>query len=277
MPDRRPASGKELRERLRVTPGTKVDLERIDPAETHGHTKAGADVVLAEDLGRLESLQERLWASAAGAVLIVLQGIDTSGKGGTIGHVMSAFNPQGCSVVGFKVPTPEELARDYLWRIHRAVPARGHITIFDRSHYEDVLVVRVHGLVPAAVWRRRFAEINDFERLLARSGTTIVKFFLHISREEQHERLQARLDAPDKRWKFRRRDLDERARWDEYREAYEDALSRCATEDAPWFLIPSDHKWFRNLAVASILADMLDDLDLHYPPPEEDLEGLVVE
>jgi PPK2 family polyphosphate:nucleotide phosphotransferase len=260
-----------------VAPGGKVDLARLDASETHGHDKDGADEVLAEDLARLESLQERLWASSARAVLIVLQGIDTAGKGGTIRHVMSSFNPQGCRVVGFKVPTPEELSHDYLWRVHQEVPGRGTIAIFDRSHYEDVLVVRVHELVPAEVWRGRYAEINDFERLLAGSGTTIMKFFLHISKEEQRERLQARLADPEKRWKFRRGDLDERARWDDYQAAYEDALSRCSTAEAPWYVIPSDRKWFRNLAVASIVADTLDGLDLHYPAPAEDLTGLVVE
>ena len=260
-----------------VARGSKVDLARFDPSDTHGHVKDGADEVLAEDLARLESLQERLWASAARAVLIVLQGIDTAGKGGTIRHVMSAFNPQGCSVVGFKVPTPEELSHDYLWRVHRQVPGRGSVAIFDRSHYEDVLVVRVHELVPAQVWRRRYDEINDYERLLAGSGTTVMKFFLHISKDEQRERLQARLADPAKRWKFRRGDLDERAHWDDYQSAYEDALSRCSTPDAPWYVIPADRKWFRNLAVASIVADTLDELDLRYPTPTEDLTGLVVE
>ncbi|MDQ3408027.1 MAG: polyphosphate kinase 2 family protein, partial [Chloroflexota bacterium] len=217
------------------------------------------------------------WAGKGGALLIVLQGIDTAGKDGTLRHVMTAFNPQGCSVIGFGVPTEEELAHDYLWRIHRHTPGRGTIAIFNRSHYEDVLVVRVHDLVPAEVWRRRYDQINAFEAQLAASGTTILKFFLWISPEEQRERLQARIDTPDKRWKFERGDIDERKHWDDYRRAYEAALSRCSTDPAPWYVIPSDRKWFRNLAVAEILVDTMEKMDLTYPPADDDIASIVVE
>ena len=190
---------------------------------------------------------------------------------------MSAFNPQGCSVTPFKAPSADELAHDYLWRIHRAMPGKGEIVVFNRSHYEDVLVVRVHDLVPKEVWSRRYDQINAFERLLVEEGTTILKFFLYIDRDEQRARLQARLDDPSKRWKFRLGDLEERKRWDDYTAAYEDMLDRCSTDDAPWYVIPANRKWFRNLAVAEILADTLDDLNPRYPEPEEDLAGVVVE
>jgi PPK2 family polyphosphate:nucleotide phosphotransferase len=269
--------GKELRERLRVAPGAGLDLSTFDPDETFGHEKDTSAELLEDGRTRLEESQERLWAGRQHSVLVILQGIDTSGKDGTLRHVATAFNPQGCHVVGFGVPTPDELAHDYLWRVHRHTPAKGTITIFNRSHYEDVLVVRVHELVPQSVWQARYEQINEFEELLAESGTTIVKFFLHISKDEQRERLQARLDAPDKRWKFRRADLDERKRWGEYIAAYEEALARCSTDAAPWYVIPADRKWFRNLAVAEILATTLDDLDLRYPEPEAGLDGLVVE
>ncbi len=271
------ALGADLAKRLRVRPGSKVKLASIDPAETHGHDKAGAAATLQASHDRLESLQERLWAGKGGALLIVLQGIDTAGKDGTLRHVMTAFNPQGCSVIGFGVPTEEELAHDYLWRIHRHTPGRGTIAIFNRSHYEDVLVVRVHDLVPAEVWRRRYDQINAFEAQLIASGTTILKFFLWISPDEQRERLQARIDTPDKRWKFERGDIDERKHWDDYRRAYEAALSRCSTDPAPWYVIPSDRKWFRNLAVAEILVVTMEKMDLTYPPADDDIASIVVE
>ena len=263
---------------LRVRPGSKVQLSKVDPGATHGFAKETADTVLAEDLERLRDLQERLWAEGKRRILIVLQGIDTAGKGGTIEHVMGAFNPQGCHVHGFKVPTPDELAHDYLWRIHARVPRNGEISIFDRSHYEQVLIVRVAGLEPEAQWRRHYDEINAFERLLVDEGTLILKFFLLIDRDEQRERIQARLDDPNKRWKFRMADLDTRAQWDAYIEAYEEMLERCSTDDAPWFVIPSNRKWFRNLAVARIVADALDDLKPAYPePPEPIPAGLTIE
>jgi PPK2 family polyphosphate:nucleotide phosphotransferase len=273
----KPLTGSALRDRLLVSPGDKVRLAKVDPGETFGHAKDEVAPVIQAGLDRLTALQERIWAEGKHAVLIVLQGIDTAGKDGAIGHVMSAFNPQGCTVTGFKAPTPDELAHDYLWRVHRVTPGHGTIGIFNRSHYEDVLVVRVHDLVPRAVWRRRYAEIEAFEQLLADSGTTIIKFFLHISPDEQRQRLQARLDDPTKRWKFQKGDLAERKLWPQYQAAYEDALSRCSTRVAPWYIIPADHKWFRDLAVAEIVGETLADLKPRYPAASPDLVGLKVE
>lgn len=265
----------ELRTAFRVAPRTRVDLSRIDPAETLGRDKARAQEELATGLERLRDLQERLWAEQKHKVLVVLQGIDAAGKGGTIEHVMGAFNPAGCPVTSFKAPSEEERAHDFLWRVHRRTPATGEIAIFDRSHYESVLVERVRGLVPRGVCERRYDHINAFERLLADEGTTIVKFFLYIDRDEQRERFQARYDDPTKRWKFRLGDLEERERWDDYIAAFEDALSRCSTERAPWYVVPANRKWFRNLAVAAILGDVLEELDPRYPVPDLP-EGLVI-
>jgi PPK2 family polyphosphate:nucleotide phosphotransferase len=276
MPDAKTPKGDRLGDLLRVRPGSTVDLSKIDPSNTFGHSKDSAETELARGLERLESLQERLWATKGGQILIVLQGIDTAGKDGTVRHVMSAFNPQGCEVVGFVVPTPEEAAHDYLWRHHQHTPAAGWISIFNRSHYESVLVVRVHDLVPQSTWKRRYRQINDWERMLTEEGTTVLKFFLLIDSDEQRDRLQARLDTPDKRWKFSSADLRERQLWDQYIKAFEEALSRCSTEWAPWYVIPSNHKWFRNFAVAEILADTMDDLKLEYPAAEEGIEDLVV-
>jgi PPK2 family polyphosphate:nucleotide phosphotransferase len=274
---RRTAStGPRLRDELRVAPGATVRLADIDPGATFGRSKQSAAAELARDLARLTDLQERLWAEHRHKVLVVLQGIDTAGKGGTIEHVMGAFNPLGCPVHAFKVPTETELAHDYLWRVHARVPGNGEITIFDRSHYEEVLVVRVMGLVSEERWRRRYDQINAFERLLADEGTTILKFFLYIDRNEQRARFQARLDDPDKRWKFRMGDLETRKHWDDYIAAYEEALSRCSTDLAPWFVIPANKKWFRNLAVAQVLADTLTDLDPRYPPADEEIPGDLV-
>jgi PPK2 family polyphosphate:nucleotide phosphotransferase len=272
-----PSRSRSLRERVQVKPGTTVRLARIDPNETHGHDRARAQAELAAGLERLTDLQDRLWAEQKHPVLIVLQGIDAAGKDGSVKHVMSAFNPMGCTVTSFKVPTPIELAHDYLWRVHQRTPGKGEIAIFNRSHYEDVLVVRVHDIVPKAVWSERFDQINAFEELLASSGTTIVKFFLWIDKDEQKQRFQDRLDDPSKNWKFRLADLTERGLWNDYVAAFEDALSRCSTAAAPWYVIPSNKKWFRNLAIANILADTLDELNPQYPPSEEDLTGVVVE
>jgi PPK2 family polyphosphate:nucleotide phosphotransferase len=272
---RRPSTS--LRDALRIAPGSKVRLETVDANATHGRAKARATGQLQKGLDRLTDLQDRLWAESKHPVLIVLQGIDAAGKDGTVRHVMTAFNPMGCLVTSWKAPTPIELAHDYLWRIHQRTPGKGEISIFNRSHYEDVLVVRVHELVPKDVWSKRYDQINEFERLLTTSGTTILKFFLWIDRDEQRARFQARLDDPDKRWKFRVRDLEERKLWDSYVAAFEDMLERCSTADAPWYLIPSNRKWFRNLAVADIVADVLDDLKPEYPPCPDDLTGVVVE
>ena len=257
-----------LRSHLVVTPDTRVDLAAIDPDETYGHHRdSAATTAKAErDHDRLESLQERVWAERKHRILVILQGIDAAGKDGTISHVMSAFNPQGVRIVPFGVPNAVELAHDYLWRIHAATPSAGEIAVFNRSHYESVLVERVDGLIPERVWRRRYRHINEFERLLSDEGTTVVKFFLHISREEQRERIQARYDDPTKRWKFKLGDLRERERWNAYQEAFDDALSTCSTRRAPWYVIPANRKWFRNLAVANILADILEDLRPQYPP-----------
>jgi PPK2 family polyphosphate:nucleotide phosphotransferase len=261
----------DLRSRLRVVPGTTVDLGSFDPGATFGTTKAGSAADLRTGIERLTSLQDRLWAEGRHPVLVVLQGIDAAGKDGTVGHVMSAFNPQGCTVTPFKVPVGPEVTHDYLWRVHARTPGRGEIAIFNRSHYEDVLVVRVHGLVPRETWSRRYRQINDWERMLVEEGTTIVKFCLVIDRDEQRTRLQDRLDDPTKRWKFRLGDLAERKLWADYQAAFEEALTRCSTEWAPWYLIPANHNWFRNLAVARILGDVLEDLRPTYPPIEEAL------
>jgi PPK2 family polyphosphate:nucleotide phosphotransferase len=273
----RTVSTRKLGDALRVKPGSKVSLKDIDAGQTFGHDKAGAVETEAALEARLTSLQERLWAEAKHPVLIVLQGIDAAGKDGTIRHVMDAFNPQGCSVVGFKVPTPLELAHDYLWRVHPNTPAKGTISIFNRSHYEDVLVVRVHELVPETVWRPRYRHINEWERMLTDEGTTIIKLFLYIDRDEQRQRLEARRDDPTKSWKFSSRDLAERELWDRYVEAFEECLERTSTSYAPWHLVPANRKWFRNLAVSRIVAETLEALDPQYPPPEPGSGDLVVE
>src|SRR5450432_1294358 len=256
---------RRLRDLLRVEPGTKVRLDRIDPSETHGHNKSDSEKELADGLLRLAGLQDRLWAEARHPVLVVLQGIDAAGKDGTLGHVMNAFSPQGCPVTDFKVPSPLEISHDYLWRVHQHAPAKGEIAIFNRSHYEDVLVVRVHDLVPKMVWKKRYDQINEWEQMLVDEGTTIVKFFLLIDRDEQRRRLQDRYDDPTKHWKFKMGDLAERALWDDYSRAFDEALSRCSTAAAPWYLIPANRNWFRNLAVSEILGDVLADLKPAYP------------
>ena len=266
-----------LRDRLLVKPGSTVNLADVDPNETFGHVKVTAEVRVAADLERLTSLQERLWAEHRHRVLIVLQGIDASGKDGTITHVMRAFNPLGCRVVGFGVPNPVELAHDYLWRVHQVVPGNGEISVFNRSHYEAVLVERVHSLVPQEVWSRRYDKINAFEQMLVEEGTTILKFFLHIDRDEQKRRLQARVSNPTKRWKFKMGDLAERKLWADYMAAFNEALMRCSTEQAPWFVIPANHNWFRNLAVGDIAAASLDALDPKYPPGEQIPKDLKIE
>jgi PPK2 family polyphosphate:nucleotide phosphotransferase len=268
----------DFRRALRVEPGTRVRLAKRDHGDTLGWDKERAEPATDRQLDRLAELQDQLWAEAKRAVLVVLQGIDAAGKDGTIKKVMTAFNPQGSPVTSFKVPSTEELAHDYLWRVHKAVPRKGEIGIFNRSHYEDVLVVRVHDLVSRSVWSQRYEEINAFEHHLAANGTTVVKFFLAIDREEQRERFQARYDDPTKRWKFSMGDLDERKRWDDYQAAFDDALSKTSTDVAPWYVIPANRKWFRNLAVATILADTIADLKPAYPPVAADVPAdLVIE
>jgi len=268
----------ELSRRLRVKPGAKVDLADIDPAGTHGFEKGkDLEAALAKNIARIDELQYLMYAEHRRALLVVLQGIDASGKDGTIRHVMTGFNPQGCRVTPFKAPTPEELAHDFLWRIHHAVPGKGDVAIFNRSHYEDVLVVRVHELVPAPVWKRRYDQINDFERYLAENDVVIVKFFLHISKDEQKRRLERRLEDSTRQWKVALSDFEERKRWKDYQRAYDDAITRCNTKEAPWYVVPADKKWFRNLAVSQVLVETLEALDMHFPKPTVDLSRVKVE
>jgi len=268
------SSSRSLRNRLRVKPGSRVNLGKWDPGDTFGWSRDDAAEATANDLERLANLQERLYAESKHGLLIVLQGIDAAGKDGTVKHVMTGFNPAGVSVTSFKAPSAAELAHDYLWRIHQRTPGKGEVSIFNRSHYEDVLVVRVHGFAPEEVWRRRYDQINAFEQRLVDEGTTILKFFLLISPDEQLERFQDRIDDPTKRWKFKAADLEERTLWDRYIVAFDAVLSRCSTESAPWYVIPANRKWFRNLAVAQIIAETLDELDPQYPPGEPGIEAL---
>jgi len=228
-----------------------------------------AEALLERNKRRIFDLQEALYAERRRALLVVLQGTDTSGKDGTIRHVFSGVNPQGCRVTSFKVPSADEAAHDFLWRVHREVPARGLIGVFNRSHYEDVLVVRVHGLVPKDVWKRRYGQINRFEEHLAENGVRVIKFFLHVSRDEQEKRLEARRRDPRKRWKVNPGDEKERRFWGRYREAYEDALERCSTPEAPWFVVPADRKWVRNAFVSQAVADTLEDMDPRFPGKEK--------
>jgi PPK2 family polyphosphate:nucleotide phosphotransferase len=246
----------------------------VDPDASPGADRKRAEDELADLRDRLEDLQERLWAEGTRSLLLVLQGMDTSGKGGTVGHVFSSMNPAGVDVAAFKNPTDEELAHDFLWRIEQRLPDPGEIVVFDRSHYEDVLVVRVHGLVDEPTWQARYDRINEFERRVVEAGTTIVKCFLHISYDEQRERLLARLDDPTKHWKFRERDIDERELWPDYMATYDDAIARCSTDEAPWFVIPADHKWYRDWAVGTVLVDTLERMDPRYPPTDLDVPAL---
>ncbi len=262
-------------DQFRINSDSKIDLVKYD-AGYHGDYENEEAVAneLMDYSQRLSELQGLLYAENKHALLIVLQAMDAGGKDGTIHHVMSALNPQGCSVVSFKVPTPDELAHDYLWRVHQHTPRKGQITVFNRSHYEDVLVVRVHELVPKATWSKRYNEINAFERLLVNSGTTIVKFFLHIDKDEQLKRFSDRLEEPGKQWKISESDYTEREYWDDYQAAYRDALSKCSFEYAPWYVIPANHKWFRDLAVSQILVETLEGLEMKYPQPTVDLTAI---
>ncbi len=267
----------ELSKRFIVKPDTKVKLSEWDPNDTAGFKKKKeAKSAMAENLKRLAELQYRLYAEDKRAVLVVLQAMDAGGKDGTIRHVMGPLNPQGCPVTSFKAPTKEELAHDFLWRIHRAVPPKGAIGIFNRSHYEDVLVVRVHKLVPKSVWSERYEQINAFEEALAAGGVCILKFYLHISKDEQLERFKSRLAEPDKHWKASPQDFEERKYWDDYMSAFEAVLSKCSTSYAPWFIIPANKKWFRNLAVSQILVEALAALDPQFPEPEFDVSKIEV-
>lgn len=241
----------------RVAPGKTMRLAEHDTADTAGWTKEKAQARMDELGTEMAALQELLYGAAQHSLLIVLQGMDTSGKDGAISHVMAPINPQGCAVTSFKQPTATDLAHDFLWRIHPYAPARGMIGIFNRSHYEDVLVARVHDLVPKAVWKGRYGHINAWEALIADADTLILKFFLHISKGEQEERLLAREKDPDKAWKLDVLDWQERAHWDAYQEAYADALTRCTTAYAPWYIVPADKKWFRNLAITETIVAVL--------------------
>jgi PPK2 family polyphosphate:nucleotide phosphotransferase len=264
-------------ESMRIEPGSAPRLaERDAGARPDGLKKNEGLERLAQLIARLEDLHGRLWAEATRAVLLVLQGVDASGKDGTTKHVFEGVNPQGCRVVSFKTPTATELAHDFLWRVHAACPQRGELGIFNRSHYEDVIAVRVRKLAPKEVWSKRYAQIREFERMLVDEGTHLVKVCLHVSKEEQGKRLQERLDTPEKRWKFRLGDLDDRALWDDFTAAYEDAIRETSTEWAPWHVVPSDHNWVRNLSVAEILVQMFERLDPRYPPPDPQLDGLKV-
>ncbi|MDQ3895703.1 MAG: polyphosphate kinase 2 family protein [Actinomycetota bacterium] len=264
--------------RWRVEPGGEVRLAEIDTASTDGAPGGKKETqAAAKDLyGEMADLQERLYAEGTRSLLVVLQALDAGGKDGTIKHVFRGLNPAGCRVVSFKVPSEEERRHDFLWRVHARTPGKGEVVVFNRSHYEDVLIVRVHALVPEEVWRPRYEFINAFEADLAAAGTRIVKLYLHISKEEQAERFQARLDDPSKHWKFRKGDLAERARWDDYVAAFEEAMARTSTAQAPWYVIPADRKWYRNWAVGRILVETLQHMDPQYPPAEEDLTGVVV-
>jgi PPK2 family polyphosphate:nucleotide phosphotransferase len=263
------------RKRYLVEPDTKVDLSTFDTAD-HGKFVGKADAVEEQDrLGkRLGELQYLLYADGKQSLLVVLQAMDAGGKDGTVRHVFSSVDPQGVHVRSFKEPTAEELAHDFLWRIHPAAPRDGDITIFNRSHYEDVLVVRVHDLVPKDVWSKRYARIVDFEKTLTQSGTQILKFFLHISPQEQLRRFRDRLEDPTRQWKISESDYAERAYWDDYQRAYEAALEKTSTKHAPWFVIPADHKWYRDLVISSIIVDTLESLDLQVPAAHVNLEEI---
>lgn len=263
---------------FRVKPGSTVDLSKWDPDDESAKVgdKAANLAKLTEFAEELDRLQDVFYAVHEHKLLVVLQGMDTSGKDGTIRHVFSCVDPLGVRVANFKAPSAEELDRDYLWRIHRQAPGKGEIVIFNRSHYEDVLITRVHQWITLEECQRRYQQINDFERLLTETGTLITKFFLHISKDEQRKRLQERLDNPKKAWKFNPGDLEERKRWDDYQSAYEDALSATSTKHAPWIIVPANSKIQRNLVISQILVDLLRGLKLEYPKMDKKLSGLVV-
>jgi PPK2 family polyphosphate:nucleotide phosphotransferase len=263
---------------LRVDPGDAARLDARSPADRLGLGKKGDVADLQQALAeRLDELHNRLWAEAKRSVVLVLQGLDASGKDGTIRRVLSGLNPQGCVVVNFKEPTTQDLAHDYLWRVHQACPPRGILGVMNRSHYEDVVTARAIGVIDDRACKRRHRHIREFERLLSDEGTTVVKVFLHISKEEQRARLQARIDDPAKNWKFRASDLDTRARWDEYHELYEAAISATSTGWAQWYVVPADHRWVRDVAVASILVEVFEAIDPRIPDCAPGLAGIVVE
>jgi PPK2 family polyphosphate:nucleotide phosphotransferase len=266
-------------DRYRIPSGVKVDLGSRDPRDKSAFAdlkKVTSGPALSQRRLRLAELQQRLWADGSHALLVVLQAMDTGGKDGTIRKVFSGVNPQGVDVIGFGVPSDEEMDHDYLWRVHAHAPGKGRIAVFNRSHYEDVLVVRVNGLVPVARWSKRYGHIREFEQMLTDEGTTVVKIMLHISKEEQKERLEARLDDPAKGYKFNPSDLDSRAQWSGYMRAYGDALAETSTDTAPWFVVPADRKWHRNLVVSQILIEALESMELEYPEPQVDLSTVTI-
>jgi len=263
------------RKAFRVEPESKLKLDKIDPSQKGKHESEEAAKAELEATGqKLFKQQSLLYAEHKHSVLVVLQALDAGGKDGTIKHVFTALNPQGAHVASFKQPTPAELAHDFLWRVHPHAPGKGEIAIFNRSHYEDVLVTRVHKLIDKATWTARYKRIRDFEALLEENGTTVLKFFLHISKEEQLARFAQRLDDPKRNWKISESDYSERELWDKYIDAFEDAIAATSTKEAPWYVIPANHKWFRNLAVSQIMADTMADLKLAYPKPTVDLEDI---
>lgn len=262
-------------EQFRVKPGHRIRLKDADPQfADKEQEKKSAKRAIKKLQKRMDELQNQLYAEQKRSLLICLQALDAGGKDGVVRHVVNTFNPQGCRVVSFKQPSTEELAHDFLWRIEHQTPRRGEIVIFNRSHYEDVLIVRVHDLVPKAVWSKRYDQINDFERRLIANNTHILKFFLHISKEEQLERFRRRLDDPARRWKISEADYAERAYWNDYESAYEDAINKCSTEDAPWYVIPSDHKWFRNLAISQVIVETMERFDMKRPEPSVDIDDI---
>ena len=263
---------------LRVRSGQKIHLDKWDPSDTTAYDGDKEDALKesAKLTGRLELLQELLFAEHQHKVLIVLQAMDTGGKDGTIRKVFEGVNPAGVRVAHFGVPTPEEMSHDFLWRVHSQAPDKGEIVVFNRSHYESVLVVSVHKLAPKAIWKARYKEIKDFERMLHEEGTAILKFFLHISKDEQKSRLEERLKDPTKRWKFSIHDLPEREFWSEYTEAYEDVLQKTSTSWAPWYIVPANHKWFRDVVISKIIVNTLEGLNMHYPQEEKRLKTLKI-
>ena len=262
--------------KMMVAPGKRANLARRKPDETFGWDKADAKKELSKLIVRLSELQNRLAAESKQSLLVVLQAMDAAGKDGVVRSIFTGVNPAGVSVTSFKAPTSEELAHDYLWRVHAAMPRRGQIGIFNRSHYEDVLVVRVHNFAPEAQWSKRYRHIREFERMATEEGTRIVKIHLQISLEAQRQREQDRIDTIEKRWKFNKQDLVDRQLWPQFMKAYEDVFSETGTEDAPWYIVPSDRNWVRNLVVAQILVHTLEQMDPHFPPGQPDIEGIVV-
>jgi PPK2 family polyphosphate:nucleotide phosphotransferase len=265
-----------MKQPLTVDPGEPVDLHDFDPGYSADFDKQSSRKGLEKLQQKMRKLQERLYAEGKQSLLIVFQAMDAGGKDSIIRKVFGGMNPQGVRVTSFKAPTEEELAHDFLWRVHQHTPRRGFIGIFNRSHYEDVLIARVNELVPESVWEKRYEHINNFERLLFDNGTRILKFYLHISKDEQKERFQDRLDRPDKHWKFSIGDLPVRNKWDVYMAAYEDAITRCNTDYAPWYIVPANRKWYRDLVVAQTIIATLEDMDPQYPEPEEGLEDGVI-